>query len=304
MTTGKKAITMALIANITISVAKFVGFLVTGSSSMLAETVHSLADSGNQLLLIIGGKRSKRGASKTHQFGYGGERYFYSFIVALTIFLIGGIFAIYEGIAKVQHPHELHDPYVAIAILVVAIIMESFSLRTAVTESNLIRKMASWREFIRFSKTPELPVLLLEDLAAVLGLTFALFGVCASYLTSNAIFDGIATLLIGLLLVAVAIILGIEMKSLLLGESVIGEEEVVIKNDITAFSEVVKIIHMRTLHLSPEEILLAVKIAVDPKLTMVELSALINNIEKRIRRHNDKITLIYIEPDILKKPRR
>jgi cation diffusion facilitator family transporter len=297
---NKKPIFMALLANITISISKFIGFLITGSSSMLAETVHSLADSCNQLLLILGDKRARRRASKSHQFGYGQERYFYSFMVALTIFFVGGLFAIYEAVNKLNHPHALNYPLVAIVILIVAIIMEFFSLRAAVKVSNLTRNGKSWGAFIRQSKNPELTVLLLEDLAALLGLFFALFGVLLSLVTGNGIFDTIATFFIGSLLIVVALVLGLEMKSLLIGEAVgVFEENVIIEN-IKSFSEVKEIIHMRTLHLAPDEILLAVKIAVDPNMLMAEVSLLLDNIEKKIRESNKSIRLIYIEPDTKK----
>ena len=288
---------MALLANITISISKFIGFLITGSSSMLAETVHSLADSCNQLLLILGDKRARRRASKTHQFGYGQERYFYSFIVALTIFSVGGLFAIYEAIKKLHHPHSLTYPLVAVVILVVAIIMEFFSLRAAVQVSNLTRNGKSWGKFIRQSKNPELTVLLLEDLAALLGLFLALSGILLSLVTGNGIFDTIATFLIGSLLIVVAFVLGIEMKSLLIGESVGINEENIIREDIKSFSEVNEIIHMKTLHLAPDEILLAVKVTLESNMLMSDVSVLLNNVEKKIRESNKSIKLIYIEPD-------
>lgn len=291
---------MALTANLVISISKFLGFLITGSSSMLAETVHSLADSGNQLLLILGNKRAKRRASRTHQFGYGQERYFYSFIVALTIFFLGGLFAIYESVNKLHHPHKLTYPYVAITILLVAIVMEYLSLNSAVKESNRTRGGKSWGTFIRLSKNPELTVLLLEDLAAVLGLFFALSGVVLTLITGNEIFDAIGTFLIGGLLIIVAGVLGFEMKSLLIGESVGVVEEKLIKENIKSFPEVISIIHMRSLHLAPEEILLAIKIGVDEKMVMKEVSQLINNIEKKIRASNPAIKLIYVEPDVIR----
>jgi cation diffusion facilitator family transporter len=251
-------------------------------------------------LLILGDKRARRSASKTHQFGYGQERYFYSFIVALTIFFVGGLFAIYEAVNKLHHPHALNHPVVAIVILLVAIFMEFFSLRSAVKVSNLTRNGKSWGKFIRQSKNPELTVLLLEDLAALLGLFLALFGVFLSLITGNGIFDTIATFLIGFLLIVVALLLGSEMKSLLIGESVGVYEENIIRENIKAFHEVKKIIHLRTLHLAPDEILLAVKLTVDSEMLMFDVSLLLNKIELKIRESNKSIKLIYIEPDISK----
>ena len=291
---------MALGANIIISLSKFIGFLVTGSSAMLAETVHSLADSGNQLLLLLGSKMAKKRASKTHQFGYGQERYFYSFIVALTIFFLGGLFAIYEAISKYSHPHKLTYPTVGISILLVSIIMEYLSLKAAVKESNVTRAGIAWGKFIRLSKNPELPVLLLENLAAVLGLLFALLGVVLTLVTGNEIFDAIATFMIGTLLIFVAGVLGLEMKSLLIGEAVGLVEEKLIKEDIRSFVEVKGIVHMRTLHLAPDEVLLAVKITLSGELSMQEVGSLIDKIEGKIRKSNKAIKLISIEPDVFK----
>lgn len=249
----------------------------------------------------MGNKRSQRKASKTHQFGYGKERYFYSFIVALTIFSIGGIFAIREGLEKIHHPSQGENFQVALAILLIAIILESISFTTAIKESNKIRGEKSWGNFIKLSKSPELPVVLMEDLAALSGLVLAFLGVGLSMLTKNYRFDAMASIGIGLLLIIVATLLAIEMKSLLLGESVDKKEEKTINQDILSFKEVEKIIHLKSLHLSPEEILLAVKIGVKKDLTMKELDILIDRIEKKIRKSNKNIKLIYIEPAIYKK---
>lgn len=295
---SKKVVITSLLANITIASSKFVGFLITGSGSMLAETVHSVADTGNQVILLFGSSRSKRKASKTHQFGYGAERYFYSFIVALAIFLIGGLFATFEGVMKLREEYEIQHASVAIVILAIALVVESYALKTAVNESNKTRLKMSWNKFVKSSKNPELPVLLLEDSAAVIGLFFAFMGVTLTLITGNSIFDAVATLLIGLLLIVVAVFLGKEMKSLLIGEAALPVEENEIIQLVQSVSGVEKIIHLRTLHLSPDEILLAIKIGVNPALSMSQLSSLINLIERSVREKNEKIKLIYIEPDI------
>ena len=167
---GTRAVIAALLANVGIAVAKFVGFVITGSASMLAESIHSVADSGNQCLLLLGGRRARREADEAHPFGYGRERYFWAFIVALVLFSLGGAFAIFEGIEKIRHPHEVESPAVAIAILLFAVALETYSFRTAIVEADKIRGDASWWQFIRRSKNPELPVVLLEDLGAEIGL--------------------------------------------------------------------------------------------------------------------------------------
>ncbi|MCW2501614.1 MAG: cation diffusion facilitator family transporter, partial [Frankiales bacterium] len=227
---GGKAIIAALVANLSIAAAKLVGFAVTGSSSMLAEAVHSFADSGNQVLLLVGGKRARRDADERHPFGYGRERYFYSFVVALVLFSLGSLFALYEGVSKIRHPHHLETASVAIGILVFAIIAESFSFRTAIRESRPHKRTLSWVQYIRRSKSPELPVVLLEDFAALIGLVLALLGVSMTLVTDDPVWDGIGTLSIGILLGAVAIVLAIEMKGLLIGESASKESVAAIRS--------------------------------------------------------------------------
>ncbi|MEV4889872.1 cation diffusion facilitator family transporter, partial [Nonomuraea sp. NPDC055795] len=260
---GTKAIVAALVANMAIAVAKFVAFVFTGSSSMLAESIHSVADSGNQALLLIGGKRAQRERTKEHPFGYGRERYFYAFVVAVVLFTIGSAFSIYEGIHKLSSHEPLGNLSWAIGVLIFAIIAESFSFRTAIKESNAVRGKQGWVEFIRRSKSPELPVIVLEDLGALLGLIFALFGVSMAAITGDPVWDAIGTLMIGVLLGIIAIILAIETKSLLLGEGASPDIEQQIRSALENAPEVTRVIHMRTLHLGPEELLVAAKIAVE-----------------------------------------
>src|SRR5689334_18720633 len=222
-----KAIIAALLANMGIALAKFVAFVLTGSSSMLAEGVHSVADTSNQALLLLGGKKAKKAPTAVHPFGFGRERYFWSFVVSIIIFTLGSLFAIFEGEEKIRHSadHGLESAGVAIAILVIAMVLESFSFATAIRESNHIRGGASWPHFIRRAKVPELPVVLLEDFGALIGLVLALLGVGLTIITGNPVWDGIGTLCIGLLLGVIAIVLSIEMKSLLIGEAADPAEE-------------------------------------------------------------------------------
>ncbi|MFD7442457.1 cation diffusion facilitator family transporter [Streptomyces sp. NPDC059909] len=295
---GTKAIVAALAANLAIAVAKFVAFLFSGSSSMLAESVHSVADSGNQGLLLLGGKKAQREATPQHPFGYGRERYIYAFLVSIVLFSVGGMFAIYEGYEKITHPHEIKDWYWPIGVLVFAIIAESFSFRTAIKESNPLRAGRSWKEFVRHAKAPELPVVLLEDLGALVGLILALFGVGLALLTGNGVWDGIGTVCIGVLLVLIALVLAAETKSLLLGEAAGAEDAEKIQAAVVDGSTVTRIIHMRTLHIGPEELLVAAKVAVRHDNTAAQVADAINAAEDRIRAAVPIARVIYLEPDI------
>jgi cation diffusion facilitator family transporter len=298
-----RAILAALGANLGIAITKFVAFLVTGSASMLAESVHSVADSGNQLLLLIGHNRAQRDETEEHQFGYGQERYFYAFIVALVLFVVGALFSGYEGIQRIRHPEALTDPLVAIGVLVIAIALESFSLRTAVVESNHTRGRAGWRSFIRHAKAPELPAVLLEDVAALTGLGLALIAVVLSAVTHNHRWDGAGSLAIGVLLAIVAAVLATEMKSLLIGESASPAVEAAIVAAIQAGPEVDRVIHLRTLHVGPETLLVAAKIGVLHDESAASVVAGIDAAERRIRAAVPIAELIFLEPDIFQASR-
>ncbi|GGK58469.1 transporter [Planomonospora parontospora subsp. parontospora] len=295
---GTKAIIAALAANLSIAAAKFVAFVFTGSSAMLAEGIHSVADSGNQALLLLGGKRAARARTPEHPFGYGRERYFYAFVVAVVLFTIGALFSIYEGIHKLGAHERLESPQWAFGVLIFAIIAEAFSFRTAIKESNLVRGDQSWWAFIRRSKSPELPVIVLEDLGALLGLIFALFGVTMAVVTGDPIWDAIGTLMIGALLAVIAVILAVETKSLLIGEGAGPEVENRISAALESTPEVSRVIHMRTLHLGPEEILVAAKIAVENDDTASEIAKGIDEAEKRVRAAVPEARVIYLEPDL------
>jgi cation diffusion facilitator family transporter len=295
---GTKAIVAALVANLAIAVAKFVAFIFSGSSSMLAESVHSLADSGNQALLLVGGKKAQREATPQHPFGYGRERYIYAFLVSIVLFSVGGMFAIYEGYEKIKHPHEIDHWYWPVGVLVFAIIAETFSFRTAIKESNPLRAGRSWKDFVRHAKAPELPVVLLEDLGALVGLILALVGVSIALATGDGVWDGIGTLCIGILLILIALVLAAETKSLLLGEAAGVEEVQKIEAAIVDGDSVTRIIHMRTLHLGPEELLVAAKIAVRHEDTATEIATAIDAVESRIRAAVPIARVIYLEPDI------
>jgi len=296
---GTKAVVAALLANTGIAVTKFAAWGLTQSASMLAEAIHSLADAGNQVLLLVGGKRAQREANELHQFGFGRERYVYSFIVAIVLFSVGGLFALYEGYHKVHDPHAIeHWKWVPIAVLVVAIIMESLSFRTAIIEANKLRGHVSWTRFVRNARAPELPVILLEDFAALTGLALALIGVALTLATGNGVFDGLGSMAIGALLVCVAIFLAIEMKSLLLGESATREAQQKIVAAIENTPGVQRLIHIKTLHLGPEEVLVAAKVGVEPTTDAAVVAETINAAERAIREAEPMSVHIYLEPDI------
>jgi cation diffusion facilitator family transporter len=295
---GKRAVVAALAANLSIALTKFVAFVITGSASLLAEAVHSVADSGNQVLLLIGRNRAQREETEEHQFGFGAERYFYAFIVALVLFTVGAVFSIYEGIERIRHPEQLTSPVVAFAVLGVAIVLESLSLRTAVRESNHSRGRATWRSFIRHAKAPELPAVLLEDVAALCGLLLALIGVTAATLTHDDVWDGAGSVAIGVLLACVAAVLATEMKSLLIGESASVDVEAAIVAAIESGPDVERVIHLRTLHVGPETLLVAAKIGVLHDDTAASIAAGIDAAERRIRASVPIAELIFLEPDI------
>jgi cation diffusion facilitator family transporter len=296
---GNKAVVAALLANTGIAVTKFAAWALTQSASMLAEAIHSLADAGNQVLLLVGGRRAKRAADELHQFGFGRERYVYSFIVSIVLFSVGGLFALYEGYHKVHDPHGIDNwKWVPVAVLVVAIVMESLSFRTAIVEANKVRGQVPWVRFVRNARAPELPVILLEDFAALTGLVLALIGVVLTLATGNGVFDGLGSMAIGVLLVVVAIFLAIEMKSLLLGESATREAQQKIVAAIENTPGVQRLIHIKTLHLGPEEVLVAAKVGVEPTSDAAVVADVIDAAERAIREAEPMSRHIYLEPDV------
>lgn len=301
---SKRAILAALSANAGIAVAKFVGAAITGSASMLAEGVHSVADTANQGLLLFGQNRAEQQADELHPFGYGRSRYFYSFVVALVLFTLGSVYALYEGVHKIQHPEELSSPIVAVVILVIAIALETYSFRTAVKESAPLKGRASWWQFIRNSRSPELPVVLLEDTGALIGLIFALGGVGLTMVTGDPVWDGVGTLAIGGLLGVIAIVLIIEMQSLLIGEGATPEEDRAIRASLVDGTTIDRLIHIKTQYLGPEELLVAAKVAVTPGLDIAQIAAGIDAAESRVRAAVPAARIIYLEPDLYRETAR
>jgi cation diffusion facilitator family transporter len=295
---GTKAVITAMLANAGIAIAKFVAYLVTGSGAMLAESIHSVADTSNQALLLLGGRRAQRVADDRHQFGYGRERYFWAFVVAMILFALGGIFSIYEGISKLRDPHELESLGWAIGVLLFATVAESFAMRTAIIESRKVKGNRTWWEFIRKSRSPELPVILLEDAGALIGLLLAMIGVGLTALTGDPTWDALGTLGIGILLVAISVVLTIEMKSLLIGEAATQEHIEAITSAATSSASVIRVIDLKTQHIGPEELLVAGKIEFDRGLDNAELSDAIDVVESAVRASVPLTMQIYLEPDI------
>ena len=295
---GTKAVVAALLANAGIAVTKFIAWGMTGSTSMLSEAIHSVADSGNQLLLLIGGRRARRAADDEHQFGYGRTRYVYAFVVSIILFLLGGLFSLYEGWHKIHAPEQLTDPTIAFVVLGIAIVLESFSFRTAIKEANHSRGHRSLFRYVRDARQPELPVVLLEDAGALLGLVFALFGVGMATITGDGRWDGIGALAIGSLLLVIAVFLAVEMSSMLVGESAVPEQTEAIRSALATAPLVRRVIHLRTLHVGPDEILVAAKIATDPDQRAGELASAIDAAEESIRAAVPEAKYIFIEPDI------
>lgn len=293
-----RAIVAALAANIGIAITKFIAAAISGSASMLAEAIHSVADSGNQFLLIVGGRRSRRVATAAHPFGYGRSRFIYAFMVSIVLFSIGGMFSIFEGFSKLSEPHELDNAWLPLAVLGVSIVLESFSLRTALREAKKMRGKSSLVKFIRHAKSPELPVVMLEDIAALIGLVFAFAGILLTVVTHNPIFDAYGTLAIGTLLIAVAIILGIETSSLLIGEGASADDVALIRDALEVVVGKGGVIHMKTLYLGPDELMLGAKIAIAKDASGAEIAETIDAAEASVRNAVPATRVIYLEPDI------
>ena len=296
-TGGTKTIVTALIANFTIAIAKFFGFIITSSSAMLAEAVHSVADTSNQALLLLGKKRSEKQPTAMRQFGHGRERFFWAFVVSLVLFSIGSMYAIFEGIEKIRHPHEIESLWWALTILLFAMCMEAYAFQTAVKESRHYKGNHSWRSFIRRSRIPELPVVLLEDFGALMGLIFAFICVLIADTTGNTVWDGIGTLSIGILLGLIALVLAIETKSLLIGESALPEQTLNIETAITNSQHVERLIEMRTEYLGPETLLVTAKIEFKGTFSSSGISDAVDAVEENIRAVEPLAKIIYLEPD-------
>jgi cation diffusion facilitator family transporter len=295
---GTKAVIAALLANTGIAISKFFAFAITGSTSMLSEAIHSVADAFNQVLLLIGGKRSKRVADDKYQFGYGRVRYVYGFMVAIVLFMVGGIYSFYEGLHKWNHPEPVKDFWIAIIVLLVAIVLESLSFRTAIIETNKVRGSRSFAKFVKDSRQPELPVILLEDFGALIGLNFALIGVSAAVITGDGRWDGLGAMAIGSLLIIIAIILVREMAGMLVGEGALPEEYDAVHAALTSAPLVDRVIHLRTLHVGPDALLVGAKIAITKTDSADEIAKGIDEAERLLRIAVPSAQYVFLEPDL------
>jgi cation diffusion facilitator family transporter len=290
-------IVKALFANIGIAVAKFVVAFITGSAAMLAEAVHSFADSGNQVLLLVGVKRSAREADAQHEFGYGKAAYFWAFIVAISLFTMGATFSIYEGVHKITHLDEgkIGNAIYAYIVLGVSIGLESFSMHAAWVEFNHFRAGRPLLRALAETRDAALVVVLFEDAAALTGLFLALFGVLLSQLTGNTVWDGVASIAVGVVLGMVATFVALKSASLLVGESVTAVERERIIEITKSSPGVRKLIHLRTMHLGPNDVICAMKIAFDDDTPAVKLAEYIDTLEERLRAAVPHLTRIYVE---------
>lgn len=294
---SRRAVVAALFANAGIAVLKFVAFAMTGASSMLAEGVHSVADTGNQALLLLGDRAARRRATEEHPFGYGRERYFWAFVVSIVLFALGSLFACYEGLEKLRHPHPVESPGWAIGVLLGGIVFEGASMAVAVRMANPMRQGLGWIPFIRHSKNPEIAVVLLEDLGALAGLVLALAGVVLAWRVAP-VFDAVATLAIGGLLGLIAAVLMVEMKSLLIGEAAAPRVREAIRAALESAPGIRRLRHMRTMHLGPEEVLVAARVELEPGLASPVVARVLDEAEARLREAVPLARVVYLEPAI------
>jgi cation diffusion facilitator family transporter len=297
---GLRVVVAALAVNIAIAIFKFIAAAVTGSSAMLAEASHSTADTANQIFLLIGMRKSARPPDRDHPFGYGPETYFWAFMVALCIFSVGGGFSVHEGVEKILHRHDpsqhLSDPRWAYVVLGVSILLESYSFTVAMREFRHIRAGRGVRRTLKETRDPTVLTVLFEDLAALFGLLVALGGILLTRLTGNVAWDGAASIVVGLALGAVAFVLARDTKSLLIGQSVNQADEARIRAIVCANRDVVELVHLRTMHMAPEEVIAAIKVRFLGNLDTRTLELRINDIEAELRRALPRLRRIYIEP--------
>lgn len=297
MASGKKAVYAAIIGNMAIAVTKFVAAGVSGSSAMLTEGIHSLVDTGNGGLLLLGMKRSRREPSRQHPFGYGKELYFYTLIVAVLIFGVGGGISIYEGVLHTLHPGEMGDPTLNYIVLGLAILFETGSLAVAYKEFKSVQGRRGFWQEIRTSKDPTTFTVLFEDTAAMLGLIFALVGIFLGHVLEMPVLDGVASICIGALLCAVASLLIVESKGLLLGESVDPDIRESIMNLSRDDPDVEEVVRVMTMHMSPDEVVLTMELKFQNGLTVQEIERVIDRLETGLRRQHPEVKYLTIEPE-------
>jgi cation diffusion facilitator family transporter len=292
-----KSILFALFANSAIAIAKGVAALLTGSGAMLAEAIHSVADSGNQLLLILGLSQTRKEPTEDHPLGFGKSIYFWSFLVAVILFSVGGMFSMYEGVHKLLHPSPLTHPWVAIVVLTFAIVAESISLWGCLREVNKERYGRNIFQWFRQSRSSALIVVFGEDIAALLGLFFALAAICATYLTGNPLWDAVGTISIGVLLIVIAFFIAVEVKDLLIGQSVDPATLQQMKRFLDERPEVHRVYNLLTMQFGPDA-MVAIKARMAPTGSETELINVINQLEREFRARFESIKWLFFEPDI------
>jgi cation diffusion facilitator family transporter len=292
-----RAVLYALGANFGIFVAKSIAAVVTGSSAMLAEAIHSFADCGNQVLLLVGMREAKRPPDAEHPLGHGGVMYFWAFLVAILLFSVGGGVSLYEGIHKVMEPSPVERPLIAIGVLVVAVVLESLSLHGCVREIRAIYPSGSLWRFFRKSRNSELIIVLGEDIAALAGLVVALIAVLMTLVTGNPVFDASGSVVVGVLLILVAVLLALEIKSMITGQSAAPEVEAQIRTFIGARSEIAEILSMISLQ-QGDSVMLAVKARMREDQAALTLVEDINRVEAAVRAAFPQIRWLFFEPDL------
>lgn len=291
-----KSILFALGANFSIAIAKFIAAALTASGAMLAEAIHSLADTGNQLLLLLGLKRAKRPPTPDYPLGFGKAIYFWSFLVALILFSIGGLFSVYEGVHKLQHPEPVKSPWIAIGVLVFAIAAEAVSMWGCLREVNKVRAGRSLWRWFRESRQSELLVIFGEDLAALLGLVFALVAVSLTMLSGNPVYDAVGTVGIGVLLIVIAVLIGVEVKSLLIGQGVEPLTDREMREFLSARQEVAELLNLLTMQLG-DRVMVALKARMAPAASADAMIDAINLVEADFRRQFPQVMWLFFEPD-------
>jgi cation diffusion facilitator family transporter len=296
--TQRVAVLTALVANLVVAAAKLGAFAITTSSALLAESLHSFADTANEVLLLVGARRATRPADLRHPFGHARYRYVYAFLVSLTVFWIGGVLAVIEGVSHLASDEPIVDPIWALAVLALGAALDGWSLRTTVRAGRSVKGVLSWKQLVRTTKAPELIVIFLEDLGALVGIGIATIGVGLAIITGDAIWDAVASIAIGLLLMAIGLVVNRETQSLLLGESATKDVEDTIRAAITAIDGIDGVVNLRTIHLGPDDLVVASGILVDGAIDAAGIARAIVEAEDRVRAELPFRTVIYLEPRI------
>jgi cation diffusion facilitator family transporter len=292
------AVITALVANVAVALAKLGAFAVTRSSAMLAESLHSFADSVNEVLLLVGSRRASRPADRRHPFGHARYRYLYAYVVSLTVFWIGGVLAVIEGVSHLANREAVLDPRLAFAVLGLAAALDGWSLRTTIRTGRPAKGSLSWRQLVRLTKAPEIIVIFLEDLGALIGIGIAFVGVALATFTGDGTWDALASIAIGVLLMAIGTVVNRETESLLVGEAATTEVVALIRDAIANTAGIDRVVELRTIHVGPDNLVVAAGIVVDPTLDATGVANAIVEAEARVRAAAPFRTVIYLEPRV------